>query len=318
MQGYCSCLHRRAQPLRHLGAAQRNVSVKRKTIPLEDGVAAAKQMLVKTGDLMASTLQLYFSDWDAFVGFAAAEGASSASDVDRQLVARFLTARDRSGGVPSNASQHRRRNSARSLFRSLRALELVRPEHDPTADLPLPPRSSLEIRALTDDEINACRWAARADFQSSRYPALWALAEAGGTMTEIANVMVSDVDLDDERVLFGGTYRTRARNVHLTEWGLKRLGKHLQACTGAPSARLLYTGPDSTRRSTVTNALRRIYAGAGLDGERDVKPESIRAWLGKSMRAQGDPIEKVARRLGMSLDNAMEFVGEGDWVEVED
>ena len=65
------------------------------------------------------------------------------------------------------------------------------------------------------------------------------------------------------------------------------------------------------RRSTLAGTVRRIYTQAGLDRESDVTTESVRAWLGRSMREQGAPIEHVARRLGMrSVDRTFLLVGE--------
>ena len=79
-------------------------------------------------------------------------------------------------------------------------------------------------------------------------------------------------------------------------------------------APIAYGGAGATgRRSTLSGAVRRIYTQAGLDREIDVTTESVRAWLGRAMRDQGQPIEQVARRLGLrSVDRAFLLIGE-DW-----
>ncbi len=88
--------------------------------------------------------------------------------------------------------------------------------------------------------------------------------------------------------------------------------------TLAPGVPLVYGGDGATeRRSTLAGAVRRIYTQAGLDREADVTTESVRAWLGRAMRDQGEPIERVARRLGMrSVDRTFLLIGE-DWQSPE-
>jgi integrase/recombinase XerC len=196
------------------------------------------------------------------------------------------------------------------LFHVLRAIGAA--SQDPTVDMGLPPRTSLDSRPLDDDEVDECRWASRSDFTSWRYPAVWALAEAGATMTELPHVLVSDVDLEKGVVLLRGSPRTLQRVVPLTDWGAAQLERLVATAAFAPGVPIVYGGEGATgRRSTLASTVRRIYTQAGLDRETDVTTESVRAWLGRSMREQGAPIEHVARRLGMrSVDRTFLLVGE--------
>ena len=135
-------------------------------------------------------------------------------------------------------------------------------------------------------------------------------------MTELARVLVGDVDLDKRVVLLRGAPRTLERVVPLTDWGAAQLERILEAVAFAPGAPLVYGGAGATgRRSTLSGTVRRIYTQAGLDREPDVTTESVRAWLGRAMRDQGEPIEHVARRLGLrSVDRAFLLIGEA-WQE---
>jgi len=202
------------------------------------------------------------------------------------------------------------------LFHFLRAIGAA--SQDPTIDIELAPRTSLASRPLDDDEVDECRWASRSDFTSLRYPAVWSLAEAGATMTELPRILVSDVDLDKGLVLLRGSPRTARRVVPLTDWGAAQLERLVATAAFAPGASVVYGGEGATgRRSTLAGMVRRIYTQAGLDREIDVTTESVRAWLGRSMREQGAPIEHVARRLGMlSVDRTFLLVGE-DWQSQE-
>jgi site-specific recombinase XerD len=87
------------------------------------------------------------------------------------------------GSPPSVATQHFRRSAIRLFFRVARRLNLV--DSDPTLDISLPPRSSLNHRPLTDDEISACRSAALRTLTETRQPAAWALGEATARTSEL-------------------------------------------------------------------------------------------------------------------------------------
>jgi hypothetical protein len=130
----------------------------------------------------------YFSLWARFERFARAKGVMSVNEVTPKLASGFVRARTSTGDHPSVATMHNRRAALRLLFRVLREFRLA--HADPTLDLGLPPRSSLAVRPLTDDEVDLCRWAALSSLTTTSQPAIWALAEAGASTLEIARVTV--------------------------------------------------------------------------------------------------------------------------------
>lgn len=284
--------------------------------PLAATISAAVSELSSCGDLARSSVGVYVEHWAKFEAFAATKGYGTAPSIDAEVVRAWLAARDGSGTVPAIATQRLRRTSVRKLFHFLRTIEAA--SQDPTIDIHLPPRTSLANRPLDDDEVDECRWASRSDFTSLRYPAVWALAEAGATTTELPQVVVSDVDLDKGVVLLRGSPRTLRRLVPFTDWGGVQLERLLGTAAFAPGVPIVYGGEGATgRRSTLAGTVRRIYTQAGLDREKDVTTESVRAWLGRTMREQGEPIERVARRLGMrSVDRTFLLIGE-DWQSQE-
>jgi integrase/recombinase XerC len=279
-------------------------------------MSAAQDELARCSGLAPSSVGVYAEHWAKFVAFAAVKGYISAPSIDVAAVRAWLVARDGSGTLPSVATQRLRRTSVRKLFHHLRAIGAA--SQDPTVDIELPPRSPLDSRPLDDDEVDECRWASRSDFTSLRYPAVWALAEAGATMTELPRILVSDVDLEKGLVLLRGSPRTARRVVPLTDWGASQLERVVATAASAPGVPIVYGGEGAIgRRSTLAGMLRRIYTQAGLDRESDVTTESVRAWLGRTMREQGEPIEQVARRLGMrSVDRTFQLIGE-DWQSPE-
>jgi integrase/recombinase XerC len=284
--------------------------------PLAETISAAVSELSGCDDLARSSVGVYVEHWAKFEAFAATKGYGTASSIDAAVVRAWLAARDGSGTLPAIATQRLRRTSVRKLFHFLRAIGAA--SQDPTIDIQLPPRTSLINRPLDDDEVDECRWASRSDFTSWRYPAVWALAEAGATMTELPQVLLSDVDVEKGVVLLRGSPRTARRVVPLFDWGAAQLERVVATAVFAPGVPIVYGGEGATgRRSTMAGTVRRIYTQAGLDRESDVTTESVRAWLGRSMREQGEPIERVARRLGMrSVDRTFLLVGE-DWQSQE-
>ncbi len=145
--------------------------------------SAAVNRLVRCNDLARSSVVIYVEHWTKFVAFAAARGYGAAPSIDAAVVRAWLLAHDGSGSLPAVATQRLRRTSVRKFFHFLRVIGAA--SQDPTIDIALPPRTSLDSRPLDDDEVDECRWASRSDFTSLRYPAAWALAEAGATMTEL-------------------------------------------------------------------------------------------------------------------------------------
>jgi integrase len=175
------------------------------------------------------------------------------------------------GDTPSIATQHFRRSAIRLLFRLARYLGLA--EGDPTLDLDLPPRSSLNQRPLTADEMVVCRTAALRTLTATRQPAAWALAEATARSSEIPRIRTSDVCLDDGLVWIHGGSRTEARFGKLTSWGLVQIARRiavLEAASGATDSALVYSGKGSAESGQASSciAISVVLRRAGLAGGR--------------------------------------------------
>src|SRR2546421_6043163 len=133
---------------------------------------------------------------------------------------------------PGVATMHLRRSALRLYFRTLRQLGLF--EGDPTLDLELPPRSSLAMRPLTDDEVALCRSFSLQTLTATRQPAAWALAEATARTSEIPNIRVSDLDLSSRRVWIHGSSKAEARWGLLSAWGATQLARRVGSLKNEP------------------------------------------------------------------------------------
>ncbi len=246
-----------------------------------------------------------------FSGRLKATGVPSFTQVSAQDAAGFVLAHLPDGKAPLVPTQHWRRTSVRVLFGTLRGLGY--PVSDPTIDLRLAPRGLPAVRPLSADEVTLCRATALATAgPTSVRAAAWALGEATATSSEIARTRI--IDLDDPthpvRVQLPGTARVHPRCATLTPWGALILAQRVAALTrhGAGSEeRIVYRGAHSPggpqAQASVCNAVRDTMHAAGLGGEPDLRPESLRNWVGRAAYDTGLPLEQVAVLLGnRSLD----------------
>lgn len=250
-----------------------------------------------------------------FSGFAdRGSGITGARDVTQAVVEGFVHARSADGSLPAVATMHIRRAAVRVLFAEGRRLGLV--WGDPTLDVRLPPRTSLRTRPLTDEEVALCRSHSIATLTETRQPAAWALAEATARSSELAGVLVRDVQIDLSRVWLSGSAKIEPRWGQLSEWGRLQVDRRLGHLDGpnletpliCPGAR---PGVNATSSASIAIAL--TLRRAGLHAEPDVRPSSVAAWAGAQALASGASIDAVALMLGIrSLDRAAAFIG-FDW-----
>ena len=240
-----------------------------------------------------------------------ATGVASFCQVTAEDAAGFVLAHLPDGTAPQVPTQHWRRTSVRVLFGTLRNLGY--PVADPTVDLKLPPRGLPAVRPLSGDEVTLCRAIALATAgPTSVRAAAWALGEATATSSEIARARICDLDdpTHPTVVVLSGTARVHARRATLTAWGAGILACRVTKLTGlglGEQERLVYRGehpPGGPQaQASVCNAVRDTMHAAGLGGEKDLRPESLRNWVGRAAYDTGLPIEQVAQLLGnRSLD----------------
>jgi integrase/recombinase XerC len=275
----------------------------------------AAEQAKRAGAMQTDSLDHFVGLWARFETFAfQGYGVENVGDVTIELVEAFVFARTDRGAAPPTATQHHRRSAIRTWWRILRGFALV--QDDLTLDLELPPRTRASQRALSDEEVERCRWAALATTTETRIPAAWALAEAGALASEIAHVRIGDLELPSH-VRLHGSPRLRERLVPLTPWGATQLARrveHLEV-TPALADRVAYEGMGSAAslRTSSASALHDVLRRAGLAGDPAVGLNSMRAWVGQTVLRDAGRIEDVAARLGMqSLDLAADLISY-DW-----
>lgn len=231
------------------------------------------------------------------------------------IAGAFLAAPPAEGGPAGSSLQRSRRHAVRALYRVGRTAGLT--TIDPTADLRIPPLSSMRARPLTDDEIFDCRGASQWSLGATRRSTTWALAEATCRSGEIPNVLVGHVDPERGTVAIRGGGRCAPRVGQLTPWGIEQVRARLDVVGDDPAQPLVYEGSDArlgglvSANSTITQVLER----AGVSGEPDVRPSSVVAWAGSRVLEETGRIEAVAQALGLrSLDGAATFIG-WQWLE---
>ena len=270
----------------------------------------APNLSAQSEDRLGSTLIRFASFTER--GF----GVTNLDDLTPDVVRAFVSAPPSGGGAhpPSLSTMHFRRSAVRLLFREARRAGLA--DGDPTLDLALPPRSSLGLRPLTDDEVALCRSSAGRGLSETRLPAAFALAEATARTSELPRIRIQDVCLHRGKVWLHGGSKTAERWGITSSWGVEQLARRLRRLEKLPAdTPIVYEGRGSAQsaQASACVALATVLRAAGLGAEYDVRPASIAAWAGASALRHGAPIDEVARMLGVaSLDQAARLIG-WDW-----
>jgi integrase/recombinase XerC len=212
-----------AEPTHAVEAAQStSINDQRRVVEaIASSEVLSEQSLLRVTDLL-----------ERFCTFSArAFSIESLGEVHQPVAEAFVRAPS-SEGDPSVATMYLRRSVLRLLFRTARELGLA--DHDPTIDVVLPPRSSLRVRPLSDEEVALCRAASRHSLSATRLPAAWALAEASARSAELGHVRAADVDLDGGRVWLHGSSKVEPRWAPLTDWGVAQVARRLAARADDP------------------------------------------------------------------------------------
>jgi integrase/recombinase XerC len=281
--------------------------------PIADAWRFVAEVVEASGDLTPGSAKRFTEQWLRFELFARrAHGAVMLDDVDAAVVAAFVEARVTGGGLPAPSTARTRLAAIRYPFKALRLFGVI--GFDPTLDIKVAASAAAVTRALTDAEVDRCRFASQQTVVATRYPVVWALAEAGAATGEIGWAKRSDIDVDRGAVWVGGGAKASARWLPLTSWGatvVRRFAVHVND----PSEWMAVerAGDHDSRRTSVTAVLTETLDRAGLRGLAGVEPRSITAWAGHRLLDETGRIDEVARILGLSsLDAAADLVGL-DW-----
>jgi integrase len=232
------------------------------------------------------------------------------SDLTAELVADWMQAPNSRGGeIPAPNYQRQRRWAARLFFWALRQVGVDC--SDPTIDLPIPKVYAKQFVPLTDRDIAVARVFVTARHGREKWAVIWALAEVGGTASEIARVQADHVDLDNRRVYFAGVSHYRPRWRALDQWQFEQVARWMLQRDPEGPANILQLD-DSTEASKhyPQSRMTTIMAGSGIKAAGEKRPFSIRSWLGRRIFRETGRIDEVANALGLySIDDAASLIG---------
>lgn len=302
-------------------------------IPVADAlalvIAAWTSKTVPVG-FSVPTLRRYEHNLNQFLTYATAVGAEVLSDCDPLVCADWVHARPvgtmwaaNTTGQPAYGTQANRRTSLINFFATCHHLGLW--DQNPAEKVTTHGRSNTRTRPLTEAE--AARLMDRAAYRAreNKMPATVALALAGATVTEIAQVEPVDVYLAEQVVWLPGLGRRNlARWVPLDEWQTDALASRITYLTrrngrnSIAGFSMVHRGrvadQDPTKFAMTTNQmLTRALGKAGLGVEQGVRPSSIHEYVANRVYTETGSMEAVAVRCGLrSIDAAARLVSV-DW-----
>jgi len=238
--------------------------------------------------------------WSMLIKFGQGRGAQTLADLDRDLLASWIAAPHRQGGDPSPGSMNSRRWAIRFMYLVLTQLGVQC--SDPTVYVAIPPREHPVHGMLTDDDIEALRTYSTSG-QHARHttPVMVALALTGANTWEIPRVCYQDVDLERGTVRLPGGTNAEPRTVVLDEWGKRQLSQWIDR-TGAahlPEDSLYARDQKEELKAprSASSLIWKTLKGAGVKRE-NVRPQSVRSWVGRKVYRETGRIEAVAKALG--------------------
>ena len=261
----------------------------------------------------AATAEKLVADTQRLFRYLAARGARFWADVTATLVLDWCWAAHRRGSGP-----HKRTKQATARNRQWEALCAF--ETAATLGAPINPAAlvgpriarptdSVPARPLTHTEADDVRAHGDAGAVASRRSAALAAAFAGGTASEIAALLMRDVDLDAGTVAFSGP---AARVGPLDDWGIETLSRFVRNNPPIPpNSPLCVSATTSPSRAAhaVTVRLGQVLRDAHISGRPGVTARSIRLTTANQI-LQTHGIEAAARFLGSpSLDSTADALG---------
>ena len=211
--------------------------------------------------------------------YLTARGVVHWNDVTSEVVLDWCwAARPLPGGGfarPRQSTARNRQWAAMAVFEAAETLGLVTAGRRLTGERIARSSQFVPARPLTDAEAERVRSFADRGQLFSRRAAIVALAFAGGTSAEIANVRPRHVDLPYRAVLLGG------RRNPLGEWEHHTLGSFLRVRPPNSRGSLLAVSDriePGRRAHAVTVRLGAVISDAGLKGTPGVSARSVRLY----------------------------------------
>lgn len=271
------------------------------------------------------TLRRYEHNLNQFVTYTRAIGVEVLANCDPGVCADWVHARPVGSmwsanmtGQPAYGTQANRRTSLINFFATCHHLGLW--DENPAEKVTTHGRTNTRTRPLTQAEAERLMDRAAYQARENKMPATVALALAGATVTEIAQVEPIDVYLAEQVVWLPGLGRRNlARWVPLDEWQTDALASRINYLTRRNGSHiagfsLVHRGrvadQDPTKFAMSTNQmLVRALAKAGLGVDQGVRPSSIHEYVANRVYTETGSMEAVAVRCGLrSIDAAARLV----------
>lgn len=302
------------------------------TIRLSDVLAetaTAWRAEAAAGRLTEFTVAKYLDAVRVFVAFAQASGVETVEEIDEAICSAWLRApisaaspgsRARAGAPPSTSASRNRQVVLRRAVGLWRARGWI--DTDPVPATVFAPVSARAVPPLTVPEVKRLRISGRVGARDTFYPAVVAGALAGAAQSDLARLVVDDVDVESGRLRLAGRGQRRERIVVLGPWAVaafraritdlearaRRRGEDLDP--GAPLT--MRQRPDSYQAQSLAPAvaqnLHRALRTARIT-RAGVRPASLQAYAANRCYAITNRIEDVANLLGLSsLDAARRYI----------
>jgi integrase len=285
------------------------------------------QRLVHTGAFTCGTADRYLRAFQAFSRYAEAHGADKCDGASPEICRRYIYAGVSPNHSPSASTSRVRLAAVRDAYKGL--IESGLCAVDPTASLTVERHVGVPaLHPLTLPEVDRLQNASRLGTSDTLRPAVVAAALLGALHSEIASLVVADLDLDRASLRLGRATSV-VRLVALHERSLETLRArasalhrlHRRGSGGWDPALVplaLHKPPAAYRPQsvapTVSMNLSRAMRAAGVTRS-GVRPRSLREYAANRVYARTGRVEDVAWQLGLrSLDTAFRLVDPG-WQE---
>jgi integrase len=195
-------------------------------MPLDDALALVEMAIDLNSSLKEGTKVKYVGAIRRLFVFAGRIGCRFVDDFNAELVAAIVEMSTTTGAGttrPAHSTMGLRRRATTLVITELAAVGVVL---DPAiVGGPIAPTDTIECRPASRAELNRIEVYCAGMQRVGRVPTVIAGLYAGGTLLEIAQVRVEDIDLDGRTITFNGV---RNRTNRLDDWSVGVLADYLQ------------------------------------------------------------------------------------------